>query len=43
MLLKIDLDKHKKEIEKIKKEMNILYSSHNVNLNNQTTYNINIK
>ena len=43
MLLKIELDKHKKELEKIKKEMNILYSSRNVNLNlnNQTTYNIN--
>ena len=43
MLLKRDLDKHKKELEKKKKEINILRSSRNLNLNlnNQTTYNIN--
>ena len=43
MLLKMDLDKHKKELEKKKKEINILRSSRNLNLNlnNQTTYNIN--
>ena len=43
MLLKMDLDKHKKELEKKKKEINLLRSSRNVNLNlnNQTTFNIN--
>ena len=43
MLLKMDLDKHKKELEKKKKEINILKSSRNLNLNlnNQTTFNIN--
>ena len=42
-LLKMDLDKHKKELEKKKKEINILRTSRNLNLNlnNQTTYNIN--
>ena len=43
MLLKMDLDKHKKELEKKRREINILCSSRNLNLNlnNQTTYNIN--
>ena len=43
MLLKMELDKHKKELEKKKKEINILRSRRNLNLNlnNQTTVNIN--
>ena len=43
MLLKMDLDKHKKELEKKRKEISILCSSRNLNLNlnNQTTHNIN--
>ena len=43
MLLKMDLDNHKKELEKNKKEISILRSRRNLNLNlnNQTTFNIN--
>ena len=43
MLLKMNLDNYKKELEKKKKEINILRSSRNLNLNlnNQTTFNIN--
>ena len=43
MLLKMNLDSYKKELEKKKKEINILRSSRNLNLNlnNQTTFNIN--
>ena len=43
MLLKMELDNHKKELKKKEKEINFLRSSRNlnVNLNNQTTFNIN--
>ena len=43
LLLKIDLEKYKKDLEKKKREINKLVSSRNLNLNlnNQTTYNIN--
>ena len=43
MLLKIDLEKHKKSLDKKIKEISKLRSSRNLNLNlnNQTTYNIN--
>ena len=43
MLLKMNLDNYKKELEKKKKEINILRSRRNLNLNlnNQTTFNIN--
>ena len=43
LLLKLDLEKYKKDLEKKKREINKLVSSRNLNLNlnNQTTYNIN--
>ena len=43
MLLKMDLNNHKKELKKNKKEISILRSRRNLNLNlnNQTTFNIN--
>ena len=42
MLLKMEIEKKRKELEKSKKDINILLSNHklNVNLNNQTTVNI---
>ena len=43
MLLKMDLEKQRKDLEKKKREINKLRTSRNLNLNlnNQTTYNIN--
>ena len=43
LLLKIDLENYRKDLEKKKREINKLVSSRNLNLNlnNQTTYNIN--
>ena len=43
LLLKLELEKYKKDLEKKKREINKLVTSRNLNLNlnNQTTYNIN--